>query len=150
MKIKDLKDPSKKMSKSSDSPMGVITMYDDEKTLTKKIMGATTDSDMQVKFDEENKPGISNLLNIASCMSNKSINELEEQFKNSNYGEFKRYVAEVTNNKLKDIQKRYYELLDSEEINNILNEGILKSKQMAKEKYLEMCRKVGTIRDKIN
>lgn len=149
-KIKDLKDPSKKMSKSSDSPQGVITLYDSEEAITKKIMGATTDSEMQVRFDEENKPGISNLLNIASCMSGKSIQELENEFDGKNYGEFKRYVSEVTINHLKQIQNRYYQLLDSKEINDILDEGIAKSKQMAKEKYLDICQKVGVTRYKID
>lgn len=149
-KIKDLKDPSKKMSKSSDSPMGVITMYDTEKEITKKIMGATTDSDMAIKFDEENKPGISNLLNIASCLSGKTVLELEEEFNGKNYGEFKRYVAEVVINRLKEIQDRYYQLLDSDEINNILNSGIEKSRKLAKDKYLDMCKKVGITREKLN
>lgn len=149
-KIKDLKEPTKKMSKSSDSPMGVITMYDDEATITKKIMGATTDSEMKVLFDEENKPGISNLLNIASCMSGKSISELENEFDGKNYGEFKRYVAEVTVNHLKKIQEKYYELVDSNKINYILNDGINKSKNMAKNKYIEICKKVGITREKIN
>ena len=148
-KIKDLKDPTKKMSKSSDSPMGVITMYDDEKAITKKIMGATTDSDMKVVFDEENKPGISNLLNIASCMSGKTVEEIEQEFVGKNYGEFKKYVASVTTNCLKEIQDKYYSLVDSQEINDILNEGINKSREMAKNKYLDMCKKVGITREKI-
>lgn len=149
-KIKDLKDPTKKMSKSSDSPMGVITMYDTEKEITKKIMGATTDSDMLIKFDEENKPGISNLLNIASCMSGKSISELEEEFNGKNYGEFKRFVAEVTTNHLKQIQDKYNELVDSDIINEILNNGINKSRELARNKYLDMCKKVGITREKLN
>jgi len=149
-KIKDLKDPTKKMSKSSDSPMGVITMYDTEKEITKKIMGATTDSDMTIKFDEENKPGISNLLNIASCMSGKSIKELEEEFIGKNYGEFKRFVAEVTTKQLKAIQDKYNELVDSDIINEILNNGINKSRELARNKYLDMCKKVGITREKLN
>ncbi len=148
-KIRDLKDPSKKMSKSSDSPTGVITLYDTKEEITKKIMGATTDSDMTIKFDEENKPGISNLLNIASCMSGKDISELEKEFVGKNYGEFKRYVAEVTNSKLEVIREKYNCLLDSEEINNILNDGIKKSREIAKNKYLDICKKVGITREKI-
>jgi len=148
-KIKDLKDPTKKMSKSSDSPMGVITMYDSDEMITKKIMGATTDSDMEVRFDEENKPGISNLLNIASCMSGKDVSEIENMFVGKNYGEFKRYVAEVTVNHLKNIRERYNNLKDSDELNQILNKGIEKSKIMAREKYLDMCQKVGITREKI-
>ena len=146
-KIRDLKDPEKKMSKSSDSPMGVISLYDDEKLITKKIMGATTDSDMQIKYDEEGKPGISNLLNIASVMSGKEISELEQDFAGKNYGEFKRYVAEVTCQKLGEIQQKYKALLDSDEIKQILNDGITKSRAMARNKYLDMCHKMGVTRD---
>ena len=73
-KIKDLKDPTKKMSKSEENPQGVISMFDTPEEITKKIMKATTDSENTIKYDEENKPGISNLLNIASLISGKSIN----------------------------------------------------------------------------
>ena len=149
-KIKDLKDPTKKMSKSSDSPQGVITLYDTEKEINKKIMGATTDSDMTIKFDEENKPGISNLLNIASCMSGKTISELEQEFEGKNYGEFKKYVSQVTINHLQKIQERYNELVDSDEINKILNDGVNKSRELARNKYIDMCKKVGVTREKLN
>lgn len=149
-KIKDLKDPTKKMSKSSDSPMGVITMYDSEEVISKKIMGATTDSEMEVRFDEDNKPGISNLLNIASCMSNRPIKEIEEEFVGKNYGEFKRYVKEVTINHLKTIQDKYNELLNSNELDKILDEGINKSRAIAKAKYQDMCKKVGVVRNENN
>ena len=72
-KIMDLVDPSKKMSKSSENPKGVIRLLDDISSIRKKIMSATTDSEMCVKFDMENKPGISNLINIYSAITGKSI-----------------------------------------------------------------------------
>ena len=75
-KIKDLKDPTKKMSKSEENPVGVISLFDDLNAIHKKIMGATTDSDNAVYFDEENKPGISNLLNIASIMSGREVDDI--------------------------------------------------------------------------
>lgn len=142
-KIKDLKDPSKKMSKSEENPNGVISMFDSRDAIIKKIKGATTDSEMVVRFDEENKPGISNLLNIASCITGKSIEELEKMFANKNYGEFKSYVADVVSNHIGSIQDKYNALLNSDEINKILDDGIKKSRELAKEKYELMRERVG-------
>ena len=145
-KIKDLKDPTKKMSKSEESPNGVILMLDDRDTIIKKIKGATTDSDMSIIYDEENKPGISNLLNIASLMSGKSIEELEEEFKGKNYGEFKFYVGELVGDKLADIQEKYNDILSSDMLDEVLDKGILKVRELAKNKYEIMKEKVGVIR----
>lgn len=144
-KIKDLKDPSKKMSKSEENPSGVISLFDDIEVIRKKIMQATTDSETIVKFDEENKPGISNLLNIASALTEKSIPELEKMFAGKNYGEFKKFVADIVVSCVGDIQKRYNELIASEELNEILKNGALKVRALAKAKYEEMRLKVGVV-----
>ena len=112
-KIMDLVDPSKKMSKTEDNPKGVIGLLDDPAVARKKIMGATTDSEMCVKFDPENKPGISNLINIYASLTNMSVNDIEEKFDGSNYGEFKRAVADVVCELLSSIQEKYKELIDS-------------------------------------
>ena len=148
-KIRDLKDPSKKMSKSEENPQGVISMFDDYETIVKKIMRATTDSDNEIKYDMDNKPGISNLLNIATSITEIPIKELEKKFKGKGYGEFKKYVAEVTANCITEIQEKYNKLINSEEIDNILDEGIKKSNEIAKEKYEIMKQKMGVIRNKI-
>lgn len=142
-KIKDLKDPTKKMSKSEESAMGVISLFDDEKTIEKKIMGATTDSESLVYYDEENKPGISNLLNIASVLSGKTINELSNEFSDKGYGNFKKYCATLTINKLKEIQEKYNELINSSKLDEILSNGLKKSEELAKEKCELMKIKVG-------
>ena len=94
-KIMDLVTPDKKMSKSAENKRGVIYLLDSESDIRKKIMSATTDSDMLVKYDKENKPGISNLISIYSALKNISIEEVEEEFKDSNYGNFKRAVADI-------------------------------------------------------
>ena len=142
-KIKDLKDPSKKMSKSEENPNGVISMFDSRDAIIKKVKGATTDSEMIVKYDEENKPGISNLLNIASSITGKNIDELEKTFENKNYGEFKSYVADVVSNHICNIQEKYNALLDSNEVNKILDVGIEKSRKLAKEKYELIRERIG-------
>lgn len=142
-KIADLSDPTKKMSKSSDNPKGVIYMLDDEKTIRKKIMSATTDSEMNIKFDPENKPGISNLINIYTSLSGLSIKEVEEKYKDSNYGTFKNDVADLVINVLIPIREKYFELLNSNEIDKILDEGIEKTSKIAKVKYELLKEKVG-------
>lgn len=142
-KIKDLKNPTKKMSKSEENPNGVILLLDDEKKIRKKIMGATTDSDMSVHFDEENKPGISNLMNIYSALTDCSIEDIEKEFEGANYGTFKKKVADVVVDVLTKIQARYQELLTSDELDQILNEGITKSRELAKKKYQEMAKLMG-------
>ena len=80
---------------------------DDVLSIIKKIMRATTDSDNIVKYDPENKPGISNLLNIDSIVTGRSVEEIEKEFENKGYGEFKKYVALETSNHIAKIQEKY-------------------------------------------
>ena len=145
-KIKDLKDPSKKMSKTEENPQGVISMFDDPEEIKKKIMKATTDSDNTIKYDPENKPGISNLMNILSVLANISISKIEEKFQGCGYGEFKKEVAEVTATEIAKIQKKYEELIKSGILDSILDEGISKSRSLAQAKYQEMRKKMGVTR----
>lgn len=142
-KIKDLKNPDKKMSKSEDNPSGVISLFDTKEEIIKKVKGATTDSDNKVYFDEENKPGISNLLNIASVMTGRTIEDLTEEFENAGYGNFKTYVGEVTSNKIAEIQEKYKELLGSKLLEDVLNKGLEVTTKLAKEKYELMRERVG-------
>lgn len=145
-KIKDLKDPSKKMSKTEENPAGVISLFDSLESIRKKIMSATTDSEMQVKFDEENKPGISNLINIVVSLTGKTIEEIETAFVGKNYGEFKAYVVDVVCEEIGKIQSRYNEIIESLELDRILDEGALKTRKLAHEKYEQMRSKMGVIR----
>jgi len=146
VKIKDLKDPSKKMSKSEENPNGVISLFDTPEAVKSKIMKATTDSDNKVLFDEENKPGISNLLNIASLLTNKSISELENDFKDKSYKDFKEYVGNVTAEFISSIQDKYNNLINSNVLDKILDEGAKKSRELALKKYELMKEKVGLSR----
>ena len=145
-KIYDLVNPEKKMSKSAENPKGVIFLMDDEKTIRKKIMSATTDSEMNIKFDPDNKPGISNLINIYAILANKSTKFVEDKFKNSNYGEFKKAVADLVVKKLIPIQKRYEELINSKELDKILDDGRDKACMIAYEKYDKLKKAVGLYR----
>ena len=142
-KIMDLVDPLKKMSKSSENPKGVIRLLDDISSIRKKIMSATTDSEMSVKFDMENKPGISNLINIYSAITGKSIKEIEDEFKNSNYGSFKSKVSDAICEEVSEIQERYNEIIESDELDEILDRGISKTREIAKVKYELMKDRMG-------
>lgn len=142
-KIMDLQDPTKKMSKSSESKKGVIYLLDDLDIIRKKIMSATTDSDNYIKFDVEDKPGISNLINVYASLSGLNIQEVEEKFKDSNYGEFKKEVANLVVEKVSTIQEKYNELLKSDKLEEILNDGIEAVRPMAKKKYEIMKQKLG-------
>lgn len=142
-KIMDLVDPLKKMSKSSENPKGVIRLLDDISSIRKKIMSATTDSEICVKFDMENKPGISNLINIYSAITGKSIKEIEDEFKNSNYGSFKSKVSDAICEEVSKIQERYNEIIESDELDEILDKGISKTREIAKAKYELMKERMG-------
>ncbi|MEG1596773.1 MAG: tryptophan--tRNA ligase [Bacilli bacterium] len=134
-KIMDLQDPTKKMSKSSPNQKGVIKLLDDQDDIKKKIMSATTDSLNKIKFDVVNQPGISNLINIYQAFTNKTVKEIEEEFKDSNYGTFKGEVAEVVIKELSVIQSKYKDIINSKELDDILDKGQEKTSEIAKVKY---------------
>ena len=142
-KIMSLADPTKKMSKSDPNPKGFISLLDDINVIKKKIKSAVTDSDGVIKFDKENKPGISNLLTIASCISGQSIEELEEKYKDSNYATFKEDVANLVVAEIEPIQKKYNEIINSSYIDEVLNNGRDYANYLANKKIQKVYNKVG-------
>ena len=146
IKIRDLKNPNKKMSKSEENPDGVISLFDKEDDIRKKIMKATTDSDNKIFYDMENKPGISNLLNIVSLLTNKTVKEIEIMFSDKSYKEFKEFVSDVVIKFINDIQFKYEKLINSEELDDILDKGLEVSRKLAKEKYMIIKNKMGVFR----
>ena len=142
-KIMSLQDPTAKMSKSDKLEKAVIYLLDDEATIRKKISSAVTDSEASIYYDVDKKPGISNLLTILSCCTNKSIEELVEICKDMNYGEFKKMVADELVNKLKPIQEKYYEILNSKELDEILTNGAQKASYFANKMISKVKRKMG-------
>lgn len=122
-RIMSLQDPTKKMSKSDAAAKSYISMLDEPKKITKKIKSAVTDSSGIISYDEENKPAISNLLTIYSAFSNESIESLEERYAGKGYGDFKGDLADVVVSVLEPIQQRRKELLDSGELDVILDKG---------------------------
>lgn len=143
IKIMDLQEPTKKMSKSDETYKGVILLLDDEKTIRKKIMSAVTDSDNKIYYDKDNKPGVSNLLTIYSSLKNISIEEAEDYFKDYNYGNFKKEVADLVVSVLSNIQTKYNEIINGTMLDDILDKGREKTCEIAKEKTLDVFRKVG-------
>ena len=142
-KIFDLQDPTKKMSKSSESDKGCIMLLDDPERARKKIMQAVTDSDNKVIYNLEEKPGISNLLTIYSSLKGISIEKAEMEFSQSSYGEFKKAVADCVVDFLNSLQKKYNEIINSNIIDEILDESNKKVEALAKSKVKEVYDKIG-------
>jgi len=143
-RIMSLSDPAKKMSKSDDpSEKGCIYLLDNPDIAKKKIMSAVTDSDTRIIFDRENKPGISNLLEIYSSLTNISIKNLEKKYSNSNYGEFKKDLADIVKNFLIDIQSKYKNVLESKMVEEVLEKGAQKARIIASRKLNKIYKKLG-------
>lgn len=122
-RIMSLQDPLKKMSKSDENTKNFISLLDSPNTVRKKIKSAVTDSDGIVKYDKENKPGISNLLTIYSSITNEAIETIEQKYEGQGYGAFKGDLAEITANFIQTFQEKYEYYLNSEELDNILDRG---------------------------
>ena len=142
-RIMSLTDPSVKMSKSD--PKGDIFLKDDLSLIKKKIMSAKTDSGSEVKFDKENKPGISNLLTIYASMKGKSVEEAEAEFASARYGDFKKAVAEAVIDEIGPFQERYRRIRESGEYLSVLREGAQKAKQIAHQTLKRVQKAVGLL-----
>lgn len=142
-RVMSLQDPLKKMSKSDPNQKSFISLLDDPKQIEKKIKSAVTDSEGIVKYDKENKPGISNLLSIYSIFAGKSISEIEKAYEGKGYGDFKGDLAKVVVAALEPIQKKYYELIDSPELDAILDRGAEKANAVAGKMLKKMERAMG-------
>ena len=130
-RVMGLQDPTKKMSKSDDNQKNFISLLDEPNVAAKKIKSAVTDSDGIIKFDRDNKPGISNLLSIYSSLTDESIDALQEKYKDSNYGVFKADLAEIVSDFLTAFQEKYEYYLNSEELDTILDNGRDKAQQVS-------------------
>ena len=130
-RVMALDDPTKKMSKSAENIHSRISLLDEPSKIKKSIMKATTDSEGSVRFDIENKPGISNLLNIYSALSGISIEDLETRYEGKGYGDFKKDLVEVTVDALAPIRERYEEIRGSEELIRVLKDGAEKADAIA-------------------
>lgn len=146
-RIMSLQEPTKKMSKSDDNQLATIRLLDDAKTIEKKIKRAQTDSDGSVHYDRENKPGISNLMGIMQAINGESYESIQKRYAGIGYGVFKKEVAELLIDTLAAIQIKYQELVNSPELDIILDEGAERARAKASETYrkvelaMGLCRK---------
>ena len=131
-KIFDLQDPTVKMSKSASTPKGLVNLLDEVKASTKKIKSAVTDTGTVVSYDEQEKPGVSNLLRIHSAISGRSVPELVEHFDGKMYGALKTELAELYTEWVTPIQKRTQDYLDDPaELDRVLARGAEKARAVA-------------------
>jgi tryptophanyl-tRNA synthetase len=131
-KIYDLQNPTAKMSKSAESTSGLIEILDAPEVNAKKIKSAVTDAGREIKFDEKEKPGVSNLLTIHSALSGQSISDLENHFAGKGYGDLKGEVADVVVEYLKPIRQKTLELLaDESHLLEMLSKGAAKAQNVA-------------------
>ena len=146
-KILDLQLPTAKMSKSASSPGGIIEMLDDPKVSAKKIRSAVTDSGSEVRFDEEEKPGISNLLTIYSALTGREIEDLEKEYDGRGYGDFKKDLAEVVVEFVTPFRDRTLELLDDKaQLDAVLRDGAARANAVAERTLADVYDRVGFVR----
>ena len=144
-KIMSLQDPTKKMSKSDENKDAFISLLDDRNTITKKIKKAVTDSENRIRYSDE-KPGIKNLIDIYCAVKDKNYKEVEEEFKNSGYGQFKQAVAEAVADTLEPIQEKYNKLAlpeNDEYIREICEMGAKEAHKVASKKLREVQETIG-------
>lgn len=130
-RIMALDDPSSKMSKSAENAHSRISLLDEGSKIKKSIMRATTDSDGEIRFDPENKPGVSNLLNIYSALSGRSLDDIVADFAGHGYGDLKKELVEITKEALQPIKQNFSEIRESDELKAILRNGAEKANTIA-------------------
>ena len=130
-RIRDLQDPARKMSKSIGGA-GTVWVLDEPKAMTKKIRSAVTDVGREVRFDLEDKPGVSNLLTILSVLTDRPVERLEADFEGKGYGDLKGTVAEAAVEVLAPVRARYAELVaDPAELDRLLAAGADRAREVA-------------------
>ena len=142
-RIMSLSDPTVKMSKSD--PKGDIFLKDEPAVIRKKIMSAVTDMGCEVRYDEENKPGISNLIQIYCCMKDITIEEAEKRFEGYRYGDFKKAVADAVIEELEPFQARYKEIIANKSYEEALKEGAEKASKIANQTLKRVQKAVGLL-----
>jgi len=146
-KIYDLQNPTSKMSKSGESPAGIVWLLDEPSVTAKKIRSAVTDDGREVRFDREAKAGVSNLLSIHSALSGTAIPELEARFDGRGYGDLKKEVADVVVDSFAPIRERTLELLDDPaELDRVLGGNADRAAEVANATLAEVYDRIGFLR----
>lgn len=143
-RIMSLQDPTKKMSKSDTNVNAFVTMNDDRQTIMRKFKRAVTDSDTEIIYDKENKPGVSNLLEIYSCAADKTIEEAVKDFEGKNYAYLKQAVGESVADRLAPIQDEFARLCKEKKyVNDILLESSKTASYLANKTLRKVKKKIG-------
>lgn len=143
-RVYDLQQPTAKMSKSAESPNGLLNIMDTDKKIAKKIKSAVTDDGTEIRFDPETKPGVSNLLSIFSAVTDRSVETLEAEYAGSMYGHLKVDLAEAVVAAVGPVRDRALELLDDPaQLDALLATGAAKARATAAPVLAEVYRKVG-------
>jgi tryptophanyl-tRNA synthetase len=145
-KIKDLQVPTAKMSKSSSGPTGIIEMLDDPKVSAKKIRSAVTDSGSEIRFDEAEKPGVSNLLTIFSSLTGRSVEDLVQAYDGKGYGDLKRDLGDAVVEFVTPFRDRALGLLeDRSQLDAVLAEGAERAAAVAERTLVEVYDRIGFV-----
>lgn len=142
-KIFSLQDPTKKMSKSETDAKGTIDLLDDPAVAKKKIMSAVTDSVGIIQYDPESQPGLANLLTIQSVLANEPIEDIVKRYEGKGYGELKKEIGQTVFDFLTDLQAKYKKIIESNVIDQILEEGAKKASYVANKKIRKVYKKIG-------
>lgn len=142
-KIFSLQDPTKKMSKSETDTKGTIDLLDDPAVARKKIMSAVTDSVGIIQYDPESQPGLANLLTIQSVLANEPIEDIVKRYEGKGYGELKKEIGQTVFDFLTDLQAKYKKIIESNVIDQILEEGAKKANYVANKKIRKVYKKIG-------
>lgn len=146
-RIYDLQNPTSKMSKSAESDAGVLWMLDEPKVSAKKIMRAVTDSEGAVRFDRDEKPGVSNLLVIYSALTGREITAIEDEYAGRGYGDFKKGLAEVVVSEFEPVRARALELLDDPaELDHVLASNAERAASVAEKTLADVYDRIGLLR----
>ena len=144
-RVMSLQDPTKKMSKSDENINSWVAMLDDRDTIIRKFKRAVTDSEASVRLSED-KPGVSNLINIYSAVTGKSADEVEKEFDGKGYGDFKLAVGEAVADELAPIKENYDKIItDKGELERIFREGAERAERVARKTYFKAMKKVGFV-----
>ena len=145
-KIMDLQDPTAKMSKSAESPAGLIELLADPKVNAKKIKSAVTDTEREIRFDEQNKPGVSNLLRIYAALGERSVEQLEQEYEGKGYGDLKKDLAELVTETFTPFKERTEQILaDEGKLDALLAEGADKARSVASGTLAEVYERIGFV-----
>ena len=145
-KIMSLQDPEKKMSKSDTNVKSFISLLDKPETIIKKMKSAVTDSESCVRFDEANKPGVSNLMSIYACCTGLSYEQIEKEFESKGYGDFKQKVGEAVVEELRDVQEEFNRLIKDEKyLKECMKDGAEKATRIAQRTLEKVMKKVGYV-----